>query len=391
MREKPLRPDFKSNRHIGDLKPGDLYHHGAVQITPFRNREYVKKFGEGKVAANPAVSGVLGCADPDAEVKREKFGIETPALVSRGFLFNIGFGLSVHDISFNAVANLSYSRLVFGSPVYEGDTVFARSEVLGVEFRKDAAASGSVQVETVVSNQRGETVLSYVRQVLVRAKKGETHAKSSSVKPQPAKAVPPENSFPPPVSAGLLCDFAAEKGKTFESLKTGDTVSGSFESGITLADFSWLQIATLNDAAVHHTPASVFIGYGGAVKAFCEGAVAAHFPFAFHLGMNSGAHNAPTYPSDIVRELYAEGQDGEHEKIRAFAEIMEKSEIPGRSDFGIVTVRLCGEKRVTEAGMKALEKARFSGTDKIFKENGNDWIRVLTLEQILAVPTEKCF
>ncbi len=387
-----MNPNFKSERHIGDFREGDVYHHGAVQITPCRNRRYVKKFGDWEVAANPALCGAMGYGDPDAEAKKSAFGIGGAGLVSQGFLFNTGFGLSVHDISFNAVANLSYSRLVFGAPVFEGDTVFARSKVLGVEFRKDGATSGSVQVETSVSNQRGETVLEYVRQVLVRAGKGMSHDKSNTVKPQPAKVEISADSLPLPLSAGAVSrDFLGGSGKTFESLAEGETLSGSVERGLTLADFSWLQIATLNDAAVHHTPSSNFIGYGGAVKAFCEGAVAGHFPVAFHLAMNSGSHDAPTYPSDIVREIYAGGEEGGHEKIRSRAEILEKSEIAGRDDYGVVTFRLVGEKRVTDAGMKALEKAGFSRVDTVFEENGERWLRVLTLEQVVAIPMEECF
>ncbi|WP_462137080.1 hotdog family protein [Candidatus Mycalebacterium sp.] len=375
-----------SERYIGDFREGDIYHHGAVRITPVRNRQYVKKFGGEAPAANTGISAPLGYIDPDASRKEKEFGIKNPALVSRGFVFNTGFGLSVHDVSFNAIANLSYSNLVFGEPVFEGDTVSARSTVLGVEFRKNGATNGSVQVETVVLNQRGAEVLSYTRQVLVRAEKGAAYDKSSTIKPQPEKIDISKACLPPVFNPDAA---PGGTGKTFEELNEGDALSGSFERGIPLADFSWLQIATLNDAAVHHTPSSVFIGYGGAVKARCEGAVSGHFPFAVQLGMNSGAHNAPTYPSDIVREIYAAGADGEHESIRARAEVAEKSEIAGRDDIGAVTIRLIGEKTVTDGGMKALEAAKFGGMDAIFEDGGKRLLRVLTLELVLAAPKRK--
>ncbi len=387
-----LEADFKSERHIGDFAEGDVYHHGAVQITRMRNRQYVKKFGGSALCANAHKAKALGYTDPDADAKRKSLGIEDPALVSQGFLFNIGFGLSVHDISFNAVANLSYSNLAFGAPVFEGDTVSAKSRVLGVEFRKDGATSGSIQVETEVSNHRGETVLSYTRQVLVRAAKGVTHGKSSTVKPRPAKAEISTAPLPCEIAQGTLSrKLLGEGGKTFESLKEGDVLRGLPGRGLSLADFSWLQIATLNDASVHHTPSSVFIGYGGAVKAVCEGSGLASLPAAVHLGMNSGAHNAPTYPSDIVRDIYGGGEEGPHESILASAEVLEKSAISGRDDFGAVTIRLAGEKVVTRAGMKAFEKAGFSIADKIVEKNGEKTIRVLTLELVVAVATEKGF
>src|SRR3990172_9954643 len=119
-----------------------------------RNREYINKYRDGLIlGANPGLSLQLGYEDPDYKFKKEKYGIEKPVLVSQGFIFNAGFGLSVHDISFNAIANLSYSDLRFGVPVFEGDVIYGKSEVLGKEFRKDGATNGSVQVRTMIYNK----------------------------------------------------------------------------------------------------------------------------------------------------------------------------------------------------------------------------------------------
>jgi 2-methylfumaryl-CoA hydratase len=386
-----LTSDLVSSRFVGDFEEGDIYHHGAIQITPLRNREYINKYKEGLLlGANPELCYHLGYQDPDSANKYENFGIEKPALVSQGFIFNTGFGLSVHDISFNAIANLSYSDLRFGAPVYEGDVVYARSEVLGKQFRKDGATNGSVQVKTTVYNQLGVSVLEYVRQVLVRGERGRTYSQSNSIKPQPGKidlnsVVLPNKYFE------LPNELLGNDGKTFGDFKIGDIYKGTFEKEINLVDFSWLQIATLNDAAVHHNPASTFIGYGGAVKAMAEGEVSRHFPLAYHLGMNSGVHNAPTYPADIVKLLYANGEEDEHEKIRSKIEMLDTIPIAGRNDIGIITVNLIGEKHVTDAGVKALEEAKFGGIDQVFEENGKRYLRVLTLEQVLAVPTRMAF
>ena len=391
------RGTLVSSRYVGDFNEGDVYHHGGVQITPVRNREYIKKFRDGLLlGANAPLSERLGYIDSEIDQKRERFGIESPALVSQGFVFNAGFGLTVHDISFNAIANLSYSDLRFGVPVFEGDVIYGKSEVLGKQFRKDGARNGSVQVKTTIYNQRGEAVLEYVRQVLVRAARGEEYPKSSTVKPQPgeidlAAVTLPRlyESLPP----GLL----GGSGKTFEDLEEGMTLAGLFEDSVDLVTFTWLQIATLNDAAVHHNPASNFIGYGGGVKARCEGEVSAHLPLAYHLGMNSGSHDAPTYPSDIVERLF-QGAEGEpHERIRTRAEVLRKSSVEGRGDIGIATIRLVGEKYVTDAGMRALKAAKFGGIDKIYEEGGEEgdggasFLRVLTMEQVLAVPTRAAF
>lgn len=385
------RANLISSRYVGDFNEGEVYHHGAIQITPMRNREYINKFRDGLIlGANPELSSHLGYEDPDYKQKKEKYGIGKPALVSQGLVFNAGFGLSVHDISFNAIANLSYSDLRFGVPVFDGDVIYGKSRVLGREFRKDGATNGSVQIETTVYNQRGESVLEYVRQVLVRAEDKKIYPKESTIKPQPGKIDIHKTVLPKPYH-DLLEELLGKNGKTFEDFKVGDVFHGLFEEAIDLVTFSWLQIATLNDASVHHNPSSNFIGYGGAVKGRAEGEVSGHFPLAYHLGMNSGSHDAPTYPGDIVQVLFAGGKEGAHEKIRARIEIVDKATVGGRDDMGIIVIKLIGERYVTDGGMKALEAAKFGGIDQIYEEDGNRFLKVLTLEQVLAVPTGKAF
>ncbi len=385
------RMNLISSRYVGDFNEGEVYHHGAIQVTPVRNREYISKYKDGLIlGANPELSLHLGYQDQDYKLKKERYGIEKPALVSQGFVFNAGFGLSVHDISFNAIANLSYSDLRFGVPVFEGDVIYGKSEVLGKEFRKDGATNGSVQVKTTIYNQRGESVLEYARQVLVRAEGGKAYPKASTIKPQPDK-IDIRKTALPEVYHGLSKELLGKHGKTFEDFKAGDVFHGLFEDAIDLVTFSWLQIATLNDAAVHHNQSSNFIGYGGGVKGRAEGEISGHFPLAYHLGMNSGSHDAPTYPGDIIRALFAGGKEGPHEKIRARIEVAETKGLDGRDDIGILTTSLIAEKYVTDGGMKALESAKFGGIDQIYEESGNRFLKVLTLEQVLAVPTRKVF
>src|SRR6202030_1160982 len=48
-------------------------------------------------------------------------------------VFHIVFGKSVADISLNAVANLGYAGCRFLAPVYPGDTLCARTEVIGLK------------------------------------------------------------------------------------------------------------------------------------------------------------------------------------------------------------------------------------------------------------------
>ena len=375
-----------SSKHIEEFVQGEVLYHGAIQVTPFRNKEYIKKVNKNySLGADSKLAESLGYVDPNIQIKKQNFGIESPSLVSQGYLFNVGFGLSVHDISFNAIANLSYKNLRYGVPAYEGDILFATSEVIGVEVKKDGASNGSVQVKTTITNQDSKVVLEYVRQVLVRASKGKTLNTQSTIQDQPDRIGLTEAMMPLKFQ-NLPKKFNDEDVKAYEDFGIDKTYEGTFSKSISLVDFSWLQISTLNDASVHHTPGSNFIGYGGAVKSTVEGEVSSHIPYAYFLGMNSGSHDAPTYPSDIVQTMFASSNEDD-EKIVGSFKVLNKDLIKTRDDFGILTIELCGDKIVTDAGLSAYEKAGFKGVSKI----EDNKIRVLTMEMIVAIPTRKAF
>ncbi len=81
--------------------------------------------------------------------------------------FHLVFGKTVPDISLNAVANLGYASGRFGQPVYPGDTLSTISTVIGIKQNRDGK-TGIVYVRSVGSNQRQETVIDYIRWVMVR-------------------------------------------------------------------------------------------------------------------------------------------------------------------------------------------------------------------------------
>ena len=61
-----------SSRYVGDFNEGDEYSHGAIQITPLRNREYINKYKDGLIlGANPELTSHLGYQDPDLENKKD--------------------------------------------------------------------------------------------------------------------------------------------------------------------------------------------------------------------------------------------------------------------------------------------------------------------------------
>lgn len=82
-------------------------------------------------------------------------------------VFHVGFGKTVPDVSLNAVANLGYAECRFHQPAYAGDTLRTRSEVIGLRETSKGDA-GVVYVRSTASNQLEETVVEWVRWVLVR-------------------------------------------------------------------------------------------------------------------------------------------------------------------------------------------------------------------------------
>ncbi len=95
---------------------------------------------------------------------RTEFG--RPLVVST-LTLAIVTGLSVADVSQNAVANLGWDNVRLPAPVFPGDTLYAESEVLESRPSKTRPTQGLVRVHTRGYNQRGETVIEYERTVLV--------------------------------------------------------------------------------------------------------------------------------------------------------------------------------------------------------------------------------
>ncbi len=83
-------------------------------------------------------------------------------------VMNVVFGLSVEDLSEQAIAHLGYFDLKFGATVYPGDTITAESTVLEKRESKSRPAFGIVRFRTVGRNQKGEEVISYERPVLLK-------------------------------------------------------------------------------------------------------------------------------------------------------------------------------------------------------------------------------
>ncbi len=87
-------------------------------------------------------------------------------LVDSTFTLALVTGLSVSDISQNGI-NLGWDDVRLPAPVYEGDTIYAQSEVLGCRESESRPDRGIIQVETTGYNQDGTIVLTFKRSIMV--------------------------------------------------------------------------------------------------------------------------------------------------------------------------------------------------------------------------------
>jgi acyl dehydratase len=81
-------------------------------------------------------------------------------------VYSVGIGMTVADVSGRAIANLEVERMTHDRPTFIGDTLYAETTVLETRPSRQGDR-GVVAVETRISNQRGEIVMTFRRKVLV--------------------------------------------------------------------------------------------------------------------------------------------------------------------------------------------------------------------------------
>jgi itaconyl-CoA hydratase len=88
-------------------------------------------------------------------------------LVNSCLTLSLVTGQSVTDVSQNVMANLGWDEVRLPHPVFEGDTVYSRSEVLEKRASKSRPDVGVVTVRTTGFNQESVEVISFRRTLLV--------------------------------------------------------------------------------------------------------------------------------------------------------------------------------------------------------------------------------
>ncbi len=252
-------------------------------------------------------------------------------------VFHVVFGKTVPNISLNAVANLGYAECRFLSPVYPGDTLSARSEVIGLK-ENSTGDTGVVYVRTTGLNQHGAEVLTYVRWVMVR--------KADKSAPAPVASVPKLAAIVAPST--LAASVPAIDAKTYDTALAGSPYRfGDYQpgecidhvDGITIEEAEH-QLATRlyqNTAKVHfdgYAARGTRFGrrliYGGVGISLARALTFNGLGNAFKIAaINGGRHVSPLFAGDTVY---------------AWSEVLETAELPGRQDLGALRIRTVATK-----------------------------------------------
>jgi 2-methylfumaryl-CoA hydratase len=236
--------------------------------------------------------------------------------------FNIVFGKTVPEISLNAIANLGYAEGRFSGFVFPGDTLTARSTVIGLR-EASAGDSGVLYVRSEGLNQRGETVLSYVRWVLVQKRDAAAPAPAAQV-PELAKAVSVQSLAPPQLELGGYDFELAGSAERFGDYPAGRRIA--HPSGMTVEESCHMTATRLyqNTARVHfdqHRMASSRfkrrLVYGGHVISLARALSFDGLANACRiLAINGGRHVAPCFAGDT---------------IYAWSEVLDRAELGDRA------------------------------------------------------------
>ena len=260
-------------------------------------------------------------------------------------VFHTVFGMSVADISLNAVANLGYAQMRLGKPLYPGATLSAFSEVIGLKENSDGK-TGIVYVRTEGLDEMDDAAVSFVRWVMVR--------KRDASSPPPVATVPELESVVSPATlvapAGI--DFKAtlphEAGSAlcWDDYEIGEKIDHIDGTTIEEAEHAMATRLYHNNARVHFNQFAEAKGrfgkrivYGGHVISVARALSWNGLPTALRIAaINGGRHTNPVFAGDT---------------IFAWSQVLDKTPVPNadrmiadRHDCGALRLRLVATKNL---------------------------------------------
>lgn len=88
-------------------------------------------------------------------------------LVNSAFTLALVTGMSVIDISENAMANLAWDKIRLPNPVFVGDTIYAESEIISKRESKSRPNVGILHFKTRGYKQDGTVVIEFERTIMI--------------------------------------------------------------------------------------------------------------------------------------------------------------------------------------------------------------------------------
>ncbi len=247
--------------------------------------------------------------------------------------FHIVFGKTVPDVSLNAVANLGYADGRFLGLAFPGDTLSARSRVIGLKENSNRR-TGIVWVQSQGWKQDGTLLVDYVRWVMVR-KRDEAAEIAEQAVPTLSTAVAPADLVLP---AGLDVsgyDWAlAGAPHAFEDYEIGEKIDHVDGMAVEEAEHQMATRLWQNTAKVHfnqferaHDPSGRRLVYGGVVISTAKALSFNGLQNAgLILAINGGRH---------VNPFFAGGT------VFAWSEVLDKADL---GSVGALRLRLVATK-----------------------------------------------
>ena len=260
-------------------------------------------------------------------------------------VFNIAFGKTVPDVSYNAVANLGYADVRFRAPVYVGDTISCQSRVIGVKENSNGK-SGVVYVSSTAVNQQGVEVLVWDRWVMVEKRPG-AKAPATVIPPLADEVAPSEYHAPRFLEPAAMDHEHTGSTRLWDDYAPGDVID--HPGGMTLEEADHMLATRLyqNPARIHFdahlAQGNQFkrrLVYGGHVISLCRALSFDGLENAFAIAaIHGGTHANPTFAGDTIYCRHV---------------VSAREALPKRRDVGALRLRMLGVKNLDPRGLPAL-------------------------------------
>ena len=322
---------------LEDFRPGQVFRHkGGKTVT----EGIFATFTEFSMTSNPLAK--------NARYARA-YGFDG-LVCPPGLTMLVAFSQTVEDVSENARANLEYIDMRFGAPLYVGDTVEVETLVLNVRPSSSRPNLGIVHVQSTARKNIGASdeavIMTWQRKVQVYKRHEDAELHPGEVKPDVVECELWLPDYDPSQDYKSLAHLSSPD-SYFEDFEPDTLIEHSRGRTMT-SEHIHLTAVLDNTSQVHANQYMIDVDptqyVGGQLIIF------GGIPFVLCLGLSSpdvgdnalgdvvyhtGRHAAPLFAGDTVF---------------AATEILDKRDLPGRPDLGLVETRLFGHKFVRAEG-----------------------------------------